>query len=301
MEALALTDRVHRGTGIRSTPLRHPTAAITEWRGEGVREDQVELSGVRCERGEGRRTDGGISSWHTWGQRLRLPGKCLAFVGISLCPSPRAGLHSPEPEMLNSIITALALLITTSAVAKLLLGARNEQKPSGETGPAIVRACMHDFIPLTADQRKPHADPADRSVNSITLDARVSELALTWPEDPEEEFELQFELRPDFEISAAADLFCSQTWYNGYRYIEFMVEEGQHKIVPESEHVRRPYNPDVTVDTVWTAALAAARRVEEEIGLDNLGPWTDFEWGMINGKLSALRWVQGFDWDMLDT
>jgi hypothetical protein len=26
-----------------------------------------------------------------------------------------------------------------------------------------------------------------------------------------------------------------------------------------------------------------------------------FEWGMINGKLSALRWVLGEDWDELYT
>ena len=40
--------------------------------------------------------------------------------------------------------------------------------------------------------------------------------------------------------------------------------------------------------------------MEERYPEADLGPYTDFEWGMICGKLSALRWVQGFDWDMLD-
>ena len=48
-------------------------------------------------------------------------------------------------------------------------------------------------------------------------------------------------------------------------------------------------------------AQAAARATEEELGRDRLGPWSDFQWGTLNGKLSALRWVLGEDWDMLDT
>ena len=41
-------------------------------------------------------------------------------------------------------------------------------------------------------------------------------------------------------------------------------------------------------------------RIEAEYG-EALGPYTDFEWGMLNGKLSALRWVLGAEWDFLDT
>lgn len=52
---------------------------------------------------------------------------------------------------------------------------------------------------------------------------------------------------------------------------------------------------------IWKGALKAAKKVEKKWGKKNLGPYTDFDWGMINGKLSALRWVLGEEWDMLDT
>jgi hypothetical protein len=52
---------------------------------------------------------------------------------------------------------------------------------------------------------------------------------------------------------------------------------------------------------VWKRAEEAATKVRKRIGARELGPWNDFAWGMINGKLSALRWVMGEDWDMLHT
>ena len=52
---------------------------------------------------------------------------------------------------------------------------------------------------------------------------------------------------------------------------------------------------------IWKRAEEAAKKLEKKYGKKNLGPYDKFEWGMINGKLSAIRWVLGEEWDFLET
>ena len=52
----------------------------------------------------------------------------------------------------------------------------------------------------------------------------------------------------------------------------------------------------LVVDDILAGAMKAARRVEEKVPQRQLGPYSKFDWGMINGKLSALRWIFGDEW-----
>lgn len=94
----------------------------------------------------------------------------------------------------------------------------------------------------------------------------------------------KIETRSEDEVSDAIDELFDKVWYDRHQGLKNRVEEGEY-VDPK----------------IWEGALKAAKEIEEKYGIENLGPWTDFEWGMINGKLSALRWFFGDDWDMLDT
>lgn len=86
-------------------------------------------------------------------------------------------------------------------------------------------------------------------------------------------------------ILAAEQEFYDKIWYD--RHMGLMERERTGKTQTDPQ--------------ILKLGLAAAARKRRQYGRRALGPWSDFEWGMLNGKLSALRWVLGSEWDFLDT
>lgn len=172
---------------------------------------------------------------------------------------------------------------------------------------AFVTHNKHDFSDMGGDERHPHPDLAElfvgeKSIYALALGEVLNRHAPKWMEDIRWEFEYLEEPRLLSELVEAENLLFRQVWYNRHRNLRVAIERGNHKLVTKNEwDGARGRRQKMTIDTVWAGALAAAKRTEDELGVENLGPWTDFEWGMLNGKLSALRWAMGSEWDFLDT
>jgi hypothetical protein len=85
------------------------------------------------------------------------------------------------------------------------------------------------------------------------------------------------ELRSPAEVAEAEQQRYEKVWYQGHELVT--LERGE---APE-------------------AAARRAMEILDHYGGENLGPYTDFEWGMLCGELSALRWTFGGEWGDLDS
>ncbi len=151
------------------------------------------------------------------------------------------------------------------------------------------------------DHRKPHDDFADIFDGNTSLFFNSTNLAVEDLLDLEEfHFEHSFawedETRGLQDIMSAMDELFDKIWYNRHMNMMYHIDNGDTEVVPTGTP---RYGNNLIHEDVLAKAKVAAQQIRDKY--ENIGPWSDFEWGMLNGKLSALRSVLGDEWDMLDT
>jgi hypothetical protein len=164
---------------------------------------------------------------------------------------------------------------------------------------------IKDFGHMGVDEQKPHPDIAKFFSSKSHYFTKLGDalnkfrpveyaeimIEQTWFEPP----------RRHAEISESIGKLLDQVWYNRHQVWNEKLRNGEATLINSNEERGKdPFGLRIHRN-VWEGAERSAKRLEEKYGLGELGPRDDFEWGMINGKLSALRWVLGDEWDTLDT
>jgi PIN domain len=202
--------------------------------------------------------------------------------------------RAPFHRSKNSVADALILEMYVEVCAA---------DASGRDDHCFVTTNVKDFSLSNGDTRLAHADLADcfAAPKSQYFTSLAAAVTAYFPDDVDElmaELIYYDEPRGLSEIQPVISKLLDQVWYNRHKNLAYKIEVGDVTLV--DKYSLKDHQHTV-VRRVWEGALASARRLEEQWP-GELGPWDDFEWGMLNGKLSALRWALGDDWEVtLDT
>jgi len=94
--------------------------------------------------------------------------------------------------------------------------------------------------------------------------------------------------RNDKSILKASKEFWDKVWWNRHQDWLHSINSGKESLTAEQKPILK-------------RAKKVAKEIEKKYGRKNL-LFNDFEWGFLSGKLSALSWVMGAEWEeSLDT
>jgi hypothetical protein len=164
---------------------------------------------------------------------------------------------------------------------------------------------IHDFSHIGVHEHSPHPDIAKYFSSKSHYFTKLGDALNKFRPDEYNDIMVEqswFEPpRRYIDILEIIEKLREQVWYNRHQVWLEKLTTGEAVIIEDNEERGKDPFGLRTHRSIFEGARTAARKVEKKYGVEELGPWSDFEWGMINGKLSALRWVLGDDWDMLDT
>lgn len=148
--------------------------------------------------------------------------------------------------------------------------------PTRRTQTKVVSG--HETVQLGPNGYRTGLDPEGNLVEWIP-DEEVGEGEGEWP---------MILRRSDDAIHAAYKEFWDKVWWNRHQNWLYELATGDTTLSQGQENLLK-------------TAKKAARRIERKYGRKNLG-WNDFEWGLLSGKMSALAWISGMEWEeSLDT